>query len=267
MTRLAYSGMSRTQPMARPLVASTAMHLMMTTGFLGWNWWVNRARETLGDPNSQAGPGYIETVDRIPMPRKSGETSPVVRESESQAPVEKKPKAKAVEKDDPDAIALPTKKKKKEPPKKEKEERRRFVPEQYDPVKQQASNQVYSDTGKRMNSPLYQMPGGGGVGVGQGNPFGTRLGWYVDLIRIRIGQQWRTQDVEAGLTSAPVVIVVFDIQRNGDITNAKIVQTSGNYSLDNSALRAIRDASPLAPLPPEFDRKSANVEFQFQFKR
>ena len=70
-----------------------------------------------------------------------------------------------------------------------------------------------------------------------------------------------------GLHTAPVVIVTFDILRNGSVRNQQIAQRSGNNTLDYSALRAVLDAAPFPPLPPEYDRSEANVELHFQLQR
>ena len=43
--------------------------------------------------------------------------------------------------------------------------------------------------------------------------------------------------------------ITFRILPNGEITDIKIVQPSGNRYLDESAYRAVRKASPVAPHP------------------
>ncbi|MBI4904172.1 MAG: TonB C-terminal domain-containing protein [Acidobacteria bacterium] len=251
----------QSQPLQRPLLASVALHASITAVILGWSWWSARVRMTFGDPNSNSGPGFVTTVDAIPMPTRSGIPNPVADNSESLAPSITRPKAQP-EEDDPTAIDLGGRKK---PLKKTSKKKEVSVP--YRPKKDYDPNQLYSSRGTRMSSPMYAVKGGGGVGFGTGTPFGSRLGWYADLIRERIGEKWRTQDLDARLNTAPVVTVMFDIQRNGQVTGARVIQSSGNYALDRSAVRAIQEASPLPALPPEFERKSANVEFSFQLKR
>jgi protein TonB len=55
--------------------------------------------------------------------------------------------------------------------------------------------------------------------------------------------------------------------RDGTIANIQITRSSGNYSVDNSALRAIRDSSPLNALPGEYSGTRVGVEFWFDFHR
>jgi len=42
---------------------------------------------------------------------------------------------------------------------------------------------------------------------------------------------------------------------------------AGDSTLDRSAQRAILDAAPFQPLPPQFARNEANVELTFQLRR
>jgi TonB family protein len=69
------------------------------------------------------------------------------------------------------------------------------------------------------------------------------------------------------LRSAPMVIITFEILRDGSIRNPQIAQRSGNSTLDYSALRAVTDAAPFPPLPVGYDRNEASVELQFQLQR
>jgi len=74
-------------------------------------------------------------------------------------------------------------------------------------------------------------------------------------------------EVDASLRTAPVVIATFDLMRDGSTRNVKILQRSGNLSLDNSVQRAILDASPFPPIPAGFEHDFARVEFWFELKR
>jgi protein TonB len=141
------------------------------------------------------------------------------------------------------------------------------APNKFREQQQDLPNQVYSPSGQRLNSPMIGMAGGGGVGIGNNSPFGTQFGDYTNLLRGRVGQAWRTGDLR--ISSANPVVVTFTILRDGSVPE-KSVQVrvrSGNSALDNSALRAILEASPFPPLPAGFPRSSADVEFTFDYLR
>ena len=128
-------------------------------------------------------------------------------------------------------------------------------------------NQLYSTEGQKLVSPMYGQPGSGGVGVGRGSPFGDRFGYYVDLLRQKVAQKWRTSDVDPRIRTRPPAIVTFTIRRDGSISGVRMAQTSGNLALDVSAQRAIADAAPFPPLPAGFDRSDVSIEFWFELKR
>jgi protein TonB len=91
------------------------------------------------------------------------------------------------------------------------------------------------------------------------------LGAYAELIRQRIAEKWQTSGLDAHSQSSPAV-VSFDISRDGGIRGPKIVQSSGNPTIDNTALRAVYDASPLPPLPPQITESSISAQFTFNLR-
>jgi protein TonB len=188
----------------------------------------------------------------------------VANDSKSQVPEpitkpERKPKA--AEKEQEDALPL----KSKPPQKSSSDDSYRNPRTKPSP---QSDNQLTSRVGQAASSPLYApAPGSGGVGVGDGTPFGSRFGAYAALIRDRVAQKWHTEQLDARIRSLPAAIVTFDIQRNGQTTNVRVVQSSGNVTLDYSAQRAVMDASPFEPLPAAYSGSSATIEFWFSLKR
>jgi protein TonB len=60
------------------------------------------------------------------------------------------------------------------------------------------------------------------------------------------------------------VTVAFDIARDGSVLGLRIDQPSGIESLDRSALRAVRDASPLPPLPRTWSGNVLSARFVFR---
>ena len=134
--------------------------------------------------------------------------------------------------------------------------------------RQYKPNQVYTTGGQAASSPVYNQPGGGGVGFGNNSPFGTQFGWYANLLREKIASAWRTAEVSARRKRARV-IVQFTMRRDGSLAPGlpRIVQSSGDGNLDRSAQRAILDAAPFPPLPPQLNGNEVNVELTFQLRR
>lgn len=115
----------------------------------------------------------------------------------------------------------------------------------------------------------FTMPGaeGGMSMAGPGGEFGSRFPWFVEAVRRRISSNWLQTAIDPGIRSAPRAVVSFQINRDGSITNIQVLRSSGNAAVDLSAVRAIRDSTPLERLPSEYSGSHVNVEFWFDFKR
>jgi TonB family protein len=110
---------------------------------------------------------------------------------------------------------------------------------------------------------MYGGPTGSGqVGIGPNSPLGNRLGWYAELVRQRISQNWHTTGLDARSQASPA-IVSFLIMRDGTVRNPQVIQSSGNPSIDNSALRAVYDSNPLPGLPPQISESYISAQFTF----
>jgi protein TonB len=108
----------------------------------------------------------------------------------------------------------------------------------------------------------------GGMGVAQGNGnFGSRFPWYVEAVQRKISGNWLQASVDPNLRWAPRVVASFQVMRDGSIANIQVTRSSGNSSVDTSAVRAIHDSSPMQPLPNGYSGSYVNVEFWFDYRR
>ncbi len=98
---------------------------------------------------------------------------------------------------------------------------------------------------------------GGGVGPVRGLQFIL----YTEQVKRQVKQSWIVAELKTGLT----VIVRFGIQANGQVFDVEFAQRSGDMAFDESAVRAVRKASPLPPPPAayryEFARQKVEVVF------
>jgi protein TonB len=104
----------------------------------------------------------------------------------------------------------------------------------------------------------------GGTG---GADFGSRFSWYVEAVQRRVSSNWLQSTIDGGISAAPRATATFDILRDGTIANIQITHSSGNASVDASAIRALQGSSPLDRLPPEYAGSKVSVEFWFDFHR
>ena len=248
------------EPLNRAFVAALTLHVTLLAG-MGIYSWVSSHHESFGAQDAGGGAIGIEAVKSIPLLH-SGQQNPVANDTESQVlqqpskPVEREKEEKV----SPNAVAL--KMKKRLPAYVASEHQK------YRPFKQIDENQVFAKQAPQVSNPLFSaMPGSGRIGTGANTTLGTRFAGYAQQIQQLVAQKWHTNDVDARVQSAPVVIASFDLLRDGHIRNLRIVQQSGISALDYSVQRAILEASPFPPIPQGFERDSAKIEFTFELKR
>ncbi len=121
-----------------------------------------------------------------------------------------------------------------------------------------ASRQTGGDLGRRQGSPT-----GSSTGT---SPFGAdsvsfadqnfTYGYYIDRMLAMIHSQWDRPALGADVEAA----VFFRVRRDGNITDLRIVESSGFNVFDLAGLRAVRQASPLPRLPVSYPRSSLAVK-------
>jgi TonB family protein len=225
--------------------------------------WMAAHSTPFGDPTAGGTAVGVEAVRSIPLAHQ-GQQNPVASDTESQVPQTPAPpvERKEVEKaPPPDAIPIKSNVAKTKPAPVAS------TPQRFKPYKPEP-NQLTTKAAPQVSSPLYSAQAGSGrIGSGANTTLGSRCGGYAAQIIQLVAQRWNTGDVDARLQTAPVVIATFDLARNGNVSNLKLLQTSNNSALDFSVKRAIQDASPFPPMPNCIDKDTARVEFNFELKR
>jgi TonB family protein len=102
--------------------------------------------------------------------------------------------------------------------------------------------------------------------VGDGGPGGgggfSDFGYYRIAIQNKIGANW-----SPGFVSGDAAcIVYFRVIRSGRIVQARVEESSGIPYYDQTALRAVAEASPLPPLPEQFPDDTVGVHFRFRYQ-
>jgi protein TonB len=246
------------ESLGKPFVGSVMLHgavlgllVVSTISF-------QRSHENWGGATHAGDVVTINPVKGIPLPSRSGHLNPVANDTESQVPQAPKPELKKqVKEPEPKAVPIKSRLAEKQP---KPQAQQRYRPEPLKP------NQVPATDAPQAVTRMVQKPGAGEIGVGPNNVLGDRFGAYADLVVKRVSEKWQTAGL-AGLQTAPLVIVMFDILRDGSVRNVQIGQRSGNTTLDFSAQRAVMDAAPFPPLPPGYERNEASVELHFQLQR
>jgi protein TonB len=250
--------LDRPESLRNPFIGSLLFHAAVIGGLVLLGIEYERNIVPLGSANpSGGGTVAITPVATIPLPARQGRKNPVANDTEYNVPAAPKEETvkQKVKAPEPDAIPLKSKTQPKPVPK----ETSKYRPEGY-----LKPNQTTSSTGPSLSTDMIAKQGAGTIGVDRYSVLGSRFGAYAALLMERVSQKWNTGGLEGVRPSA---IVGVEILRNGSIRNPRVIQTSGNYQLDTSALRAVTEAAPLPPLPQEYEKDVLNVEFKFQIQR
>jgi protein TonB len=84
--------------------------------------------------------------------------------------------------------------------------------------------------------------------------------WYLRSVQAKITERWAGKAIPG---QQPVA--TFEISRDGRVSALAIEKPSGNPYYDQAALRAITEAAPFPPLPPEFAGPVLRVHLGFNF--
>ena len=99
----------------------------------------------------------------------------------------------------------------------------------------------------------------GGGGGGGGAAILSRIDNYKIEAALAVSQNWAYSQQLSGANDQLVTEITFRILPNGEITDIQIVTPSGNRYLDESAVRAIKKTSPVAPHPEGINRPFIEV--------
>ena len=204
----------------------------------------------------------VTLVSTVPLPSTAPQNQNVLA-NESKGVTKSEPK---VEEKEPDAIEIQGKNSKIKPtkpptPTKSKPQ----------PAPQEESNQVAFGEGGPVSGPYGSFAAGGakgGFGVtGGGGDFGTRYGWYVEVIQRKVSENWLKYEVDPGINNAQRVYITFEVAHDGHPYNVKVEQSSGVPSLDQSAVRALQRIDTFGPLPSDYSGSKISVEYWFDYSK
>jgi TonB family protein len=252
-----------TQPerTGRAFAAAVTLHAALIGGFVASNWLAAHT-ETFGAKDAGGGAVAVQMVNAIPLQR-HGPENHLATDTESEVPQTppKKVERTKAETPPPDAVPIKSKAPKKTLAEQASEQTHIKKFKDIDPY------QLTSKSAPALSSAAFAVAGSGRISPGSHNTLGENFSAYGAQIQQLVASHWRTDTVDQSIRSAPTIIATFDLSRDGSVHNLHILQGSNIQPLDASVERAIRDSSPLPPLPPTFPHDTASVEFWFELKR
>ncbi len=125
------------------------------------------------------------------------------------------------------------------------------------------SNNIRRSTGYTIGG---GMPGNPSPGNPGGSPGVDALkepdfGPYMMELQRRIKRRWNPP---RGNESKRVVLL-FKVSKDGRLISLKMHRTSGVPEADQAAIRAVKEAAPFRPLPPEYSGSDIDIQFTFDY--
>ena len=137
------------------------------------------------------------------------------------------------------------------------------------PAPEEENNQVAFGEGGPVSGPYGTFSAGGAKGgfgiTGGSGDFGTKYGWYVQVIQRKVTDNWLKYEVDPSIKLGQRVYIQWEISRDGHPSNVHVEQSSGVPSLDISAVRALQRIDTFGPLPAEYSGSKLFVDFWFDY--
>ncbi len=220
-------------------------------------------RQSWGEHDATAGAIQATMVSSIPLPprQKTVDTGVLASEKTSAAPAPAKEKTEPPP--SPKEVAIPTKAQPK--PAKVAERPMPEPPKHPQPAPPQPQKATTGETaGIRIAQSTMQLKNGTASVSVVDRTFGARFAYYVNIVNRTVAQNWYTQEADPRASEGKRVTIVFDIDRDGLPSNARIESRSGSPSLDTSALRALQRVEGFGPLPAG---DHITVEYSFDYRQ
>jgi len=243
-------------------LGSLVLHALAVALVLGWAFIFRSHTPPWGEQASTAGAIQATMVSSIPLPPKQRELDTGVLTSETPSPAPVTAKEKTEPPPSPKDIPIPTKAAK---PPKVAPKATPVPPKHFQPVPPQPQKATTGETGGiRIPEATMQLKNGTASVSVQDRAFGARFAYYVNIVNRTVAQNWYTQEADPLASNGKSVTIVFDINRDGVPSNARIYTRSGSPSLDTSALRALQRVEGFGPLP---EGNRITVEYTFNYRR
>lgn len=245
------------EPLFAPATGSFVLHGLLfgallfyglISGFFHHNLW--------GNPGTGGAIQVTLVSTALPLPADQPPNQNVLTtENPSKAPAPPAPKAE--QKVDETAIPISGKEVKKP----QKETAPKTQPHQ-PPPKPDNRVQFGEQAGSSMPRATMAQPtaSNGPVSITNGD-FGSRFGWYVEIIKRKVSQNWNRYEVDASTAKGATAEIYFRVDRQGAPSGFRISKTSNSPTLDQSCLRATQRVDTFGDLPRDSNDRWLDVTY------
>ena len=230
------------EPIALPALGSLLLHGALAGALLAYGILGGLFHHDLWGSPGSGGAIQVTLTTALPLPSDQPPNQNVLAtETPSQAPAEPAPKAKQAA----DETAIPIAGKQKKP-----EQQAASKTQQHQPqLKQNNLARFGEQAGSSMPRSMAAQGGANGPVTINNGDFGSRFGWYVEIIKRKVSQNWNRYEVDPRTPKGTMAEIDFRLNRQGVPSNFKINTASGSPTLDQSCLRATERVDTFGALP------------------
>jgi len=228
-------------------VGSIVFHGLIAAAILGSAFLFHTSGHDWGENASNAGAIQATMVSSLPLPptQRTLDTGVLTSEAPSPAPVITKERTEPPPA--PNEVAIPEKITK---PIKTADKPTPAPPKHIQPVTPPPTKAVTGETaGVRIAQSTLEVKNGTASVSVEDRTFGQRFAYYVNIVNSKVAQNWYTAEADPRTSIGKSTTIIFDINREGVPSNARVETSSGSPTLDLSAMRAVQRVDGFGPLP------------------
>jgi periplasmic protein TonB len=260
MTTEAISPLSPDDQFRRGVLGAIALHILIALAFVAIGIYLNHTSNHWGENASAAGSIQASMVSSIPLPTKAKPVDKSVLTPDAVSPAPLPPPKEAVA---PPPRPTDIEVKAKDQPKKLGPIPTPAPPKHPQPPPPPSAKAQTGDSATQLPQSMTQLKNGSATLTVQNRSFGNRYAYYVEAVGRVIAQNYFTQEIDPRSSEGRSVIIAFDIQRDGSISNVRIENRSGSPTLDTAAMRALQRIDSFGPLP---EGDHITIEDKFDYK-
>ena len=243
------------------LLGSLVLHGLLFVAIAASAFLMRHHGQSWGEHDATAGAIQATMVSSLPLPPRQKTLDTGVLTSERPSPAPTPAKDRAEPPPSPKEVAIPTRQQPKPPKVAERPAPEPVKHPQPTPPTPKAT--TGETAGIRIAQSTMQLKNGTASVSVADRAFGARFAYYVNIVNRTVAQNWYTQEADPRASEGKRVTIVFDIDRDGLPSNARIETRSGSPSLDTSAMRALQRVEGFGPLPAG---DHITVEYSFDYR-
>lgn len=212
------------------LLGSVLLHAALFGAVLAAALLARRRAEPWGEHAATAGAIQATVVSALPLPPRQKTLDTGVLTSEKPSPAPTPPTPRAEPKPTPKEVPIPTKAQPKLPRVAEKPTPE--PPRHPQPAPPKPTKATTGETaGLRIPQATLQLKNGTASMTVEDRTFGARFAYYINIVNRTVAQNWFTQEADPRSSEGRHAVIVFDIDRDGAPSNARVFTRSGSSTL------------------------------------